>query len=404
MVKQITKAEKNTLMSILPAYKPHVQARGGASLLQYLSCHSMNMRWQWSGKVYFVVMRNFFPIRPQLSFDLKGATANRRALKTWELHQTNTVAGLYSTLRDWEWMDIGMTTDLEDRDRDKLWSMICADCDFLQKQNLLDYSLLVGIYRPPSTLIPQQKQAALAQLAAQCRGTGAVSRDRQKVYFFGIIDVLEKFSIRWRVQRVVLRLLYGCAMRWTSSDGISAMPPPLYADRFRTFMAHEVLHIEEEPPDVILDERWRAGQWLAELCNLLRRLLGLPPLERGARRGGKARWQRLWERRRRGLVKSRIVSEHEDQSARIKELEEVVSILEYELACARGVHPTAVHPTAVHSRLGDLSSGSHSVDHGGTRPTADSRTSGSATGTASTPAWLAQQLAGAVAGAADQRR
>jgi hypothetical protein len=312
MVKQITKAEKNTLMSILPAYKAHVQARGGASLLQYLSCHSMNMRWQWSGKVasappihrndehprphaharsrrardrmrpsvraqvYFVVMRNFFPIRPQLSFDLKGATANRRALKTWELHQTNTVAGLYSTLRDWEWMDIGMTTDLEDRDRDKLWSMICADCDFLQKQNLLDCapsavrtrpcdapcvcvawdgvahssrrrraaplsdSLLVGIYRPPSTLIPQQKQAALAQLAAQCRGTGAVSRDRQKVYFFGIIDVLEKFSIRWRVQRVVLRLLYGCAMRWTSSDGISAMPPPLYADRFRTFMAHEV--------------------------------------------------------------------------------------------------------------------------------------------------------------------
>ena len=61
IVKQITKAEKNTLMSILPAYKAHVQARGGNSLLQYLSCHSMNLRWQWSGKVYFVVMRNFFP-------------------------------------------------------------------------------------------------------------------------------------------------------------------------------------------------------------------------------------------------------------------------------------------------------------------------------------------------------
>ena len=35
---------------------------------------------QWSGKVYFVVMRNCFPAPPQLSFDLKGATANRRAL------------------------------------------------------------------------------------------------------------------------------------------------------------------------------------------------------------------------------------------------------------------------------------------------------------------------------------
>ena len=27
---------------------------------------------------------------------------------------------------------------------------------------------------------------------------------------------------------------------------VPAMPPPLYADRFRTFMAHEVLHVESE--------------------------------------------------------------------------------------------------------------------------------------------------------------
>ena len=51
IVKQITKAEKDTLMSILPAYKAHVQARGGGSLLQYLSCHSMRLRWALAGKV-----------------------------------------------------------------------------------------------------------------------------------------------------------------------------------------------------------------------------------------------------------------------------------------------------------------------------------------------------------------
>ena len=63
IVKQITKKEKDTLMNILPAYKAHVQARGGSSLLQYLSCHSMRLRWECAGKVYFVVMRNFFPVR-----------------------------------------------------------------------------------------------------------------------------------------------------------------------------------------------------------------------------------------------------------------------------------------------------------------------------------------------------
>ena len=343
IVKQITKKEKDTLMSILPAYKAHVQARAGSSLLHYLSCHSMQLRWQWSGKVYFVVMRNFFPIRPQLSFDLKGATANRRALKTWELHQTNTVAGKYATLRDWEWMDIGMTTDLDDREKARIWLTVCADCDFLHRQHLLDYSLLLGIYRPPPTLAPKQKQQRLQQLAQQCRGTGVVSRDRQKIYFFGIIDVLEKFTIRWRVQRAVLRLLYCLAMRWAQSDGISAMPPALYADRFRTFVAHEVLQMEGEltQPTTVLDERWRAGRCWAWVSAWFRRLVRLPAVE-SARKGGKARWQPLWERRRRGLVKERIDSEHQDQMARIKELEEHVGILEYELATERGVHPSAL--------------------------------------------------------------
>ena len=105
-------------MSILPYYKAYVKERGGRSLLQYLSCHSMRLRWKWSGKVYFVVMRNCFPAPPQLSFDLKGATANRRALQTWELHGTASArTGRYCTLRDWEWMDTGMTTDLNDEDK-----------------------------------------------------------------------------------------------------------------------------------------------------------------------------------------------------------------------------------------------------------------------------------------------
>ena len=28
---------------------------------------------------------------------------------------------------------------------------------------------------------------------------------RQKMYFFGMIDVLEKFTLRWRLQRMALR-------------------------------------------------------------------------------------------------------------------------------------------------------------------------------------------------------
>jgi len=50
IVKQITRAEKQTLMAMLPAYARHVAARRGRSLIQYLGCHSVSLRWQCSDK------------------------------------------------------------------------------------------------------------------------------------------------------------------------------------------------------------------------------------------------------------------------------------------------------------------------------------------------------------------
>lgn len=73
IIKQITRREKDALTSILPAYKAHVEHRHGRSLIQYFGCHSLSLWWKFSGKVYFVVMRDFFPVRQWLSFDLKGA-------------------------------------------------------------------------------------------------------------------------------------------------------------------------------------------------------------------------------------------------------------------------------------------------------------------------------------------
>ena len=87
IVKQISRKEKNALMSMLPAYEAHVARHKGRCFIQYLSCHSMTLRWALAGKVYFVVMTNLMPVPPWLLFDLKGATANRRGLAARYLHQ-----------------------------------------------------------------------------------------------------------------------------------------------------------------------------------------------------------------------------------------------------------------------------------------------------------------------------
>eukprot|EP00959_Pyramimonas_sp_CCMP1952_P118711 2481679-Pyramimonas_sp.AAC.1 len=70
-----------------------------------------------------------------------------------------------------------------------------------------------------------------------------VSLDRQKVYFFGIIDVLEHYSLRWRAQHCLLTVAYHVRdrlrCRAVAADGISAMHPRDYANRFYCFVEHE---------------------------------------------------------------------------------------------------------------------------------------------------------------------
>ncbi len=58
------------------------------------------------------------------------------------------------------------------------------------------------------------------------------------------------------------------------------------------------------------------------MCAICRRVLGLPT-QRRPRQGGKMRWQHLWERHRRGLVKQRIEAEHDETVVRIRELQPV---------------------------------------------------------------------------------
>jgi hypothetical protein len=278
-------------------------------------------------------MRNFLPVRAWLTFDLKGATANRRALAARFLHGVHAAADpamgsvAYGTLRDWEWLDIAMVVDASEATKVALAETVAADAAFLSAAGLLDYSLLVGIHRLPP-LPAAEREARLAALEAQ---GGHASLDRQKVappaprlgrgrggggatpytppppplqvYFFGIIDVLERYTLRWQAQHTVLTTGYHLLCRADAARGISAMPPSDYAERFETFVLHEVLQL----PLPLSDEA---------MAHVSPRRRG----ERGTLARGR-RWGDLWQRRRRGLVKVRIECERADYIRRIAELE-----------------------------------------------------------------------------------
>eukprot|EP00428_Durinskia_dybowskii_P010697 CAMPEP_0170283266 /NCGR_PEP_ID=MMETSP0116_2-20130129/41665_1 /TAXON_ID=400756 /ORGANISM="Durinskia baltica, Strain CSIRO CS-38" /LENGTH=940 /DNA_ID=CAMNT_0010534633 /DNA_START=3 /DNA_END=2821 /DNA_ORIENTATION=+ len=331
IVKQIAEPEKSTLMKILPAYRRHVEQQKGKSFICYLGCHAIPLSWTFSRKVYFVVMRNFLPANMWLTFDLKGATANRRVLDEETLFKRSDSSAesrgprSYGTLRDWEWLDMAMAVDVSARDRAELASIICEDSAFLGAQGLLDYSLLLGIHRIPQGLTGDERREHMEALV---KAGGYVSLDRQKVYFFGIIDVLERYTVRWKAQHALLKAGYHLVCRGPSADGISAMSPLEYAERFRTFVLQEVLQIDCRSSQVR-----SFGLTLGELTR------------------SEERWAPLWESRRRGLVRERIEAATQDHTQSTEELGRQASrwarrIEELEAALrANGIEPPGPAPS-----------------------------------------------------------
>mmetsp|Transcript_57354 Transcript_57354/g.166524 ORF Transcript_57354/g.166524 Transcript_57354/m.166524 type:complete len:926 (+) Transcript_57354:133-2910(+) len=347
IIKQISKREKDALVALLPAYRAYVTARDGRSLIQYFACHSVSLWWKYSGKVYFVVMRDFLPVPQWLTFDLKGAVTNRRALAAGMLHQIHAGedprgGAAWGTLRDWEWVDIAMVCDISSEDKDALAEIIAADANFLCAQGMIDYSLLVGIHRLPPKFSPVEREKRLEELKSI---GGYASLDRQRVYFFGIIDILESYGFSWRAQRLAARAAYCCICKFAGPDGITAMPPDEYASRFVTFVRTEVLQVDNLP-----EGNRRGADVLTQLSTFSPTSMSLSefaargePAARGgrARRGlccigraaafaaeatrtpltTKERWIRLWQRRRRGLMRERLEVERGDHLRRIADLE-----------------------------------------------------------------------------------
>jgi len=103
-------------------------------------------KWRGQGKIYFAVFNNVFesPSPVKTVYDLKGSTVGRRA------------GPESSVLKDLDLQDrkLFITKDISQR----LKLQIEKDCQFLKNNDLMDYSLLVGIRRTENPVISSQKK------------------------------------------------------------------------------------------------------------------------------------------------------------------------------------------------------------------------------------------------------
>lgn len=145
ILKTLSKEECLRMRKLLIPYFMHLESCPETLLSRIFGLHRM-CKWRGQGKIYFAVFNNVFdaPSPVKTIYDLKGSSVGRRAGPD------------SSVLKDLDLQDrkLYVTKDMGQ----KLKHQIEKDCQFLRDNDLMDYSLLVGIRKTEHQVVSLQKK------------------------------------------------------------------------------------------------------------------------------------------------------------------------------------------------------------------------------------------------------
>ena len=265
VLKTIKHYELKNLVNILTELADHLitskELGYPSSIASILGLYRVTTK---SGKrKYFMACRNVYPnpnihltlrnskqkcIKIIKKFDLKGSTVGRRA-------------SISSTVKkDLDLIDSGYVLSLGENSKNIIEKSLMRDAEFLSKHSFMDYSLLVaevkedvyistnstdntliqnkkGFRRLFSNIFKRDKQeikqviskASIESIIVDSSGILVLKGNENKIFYFGIIDFLQKYTFR-KVMETWIKGLY------CNSKNISCVHPKYYADRFLRFM------------------------------------------------------------------------------------------------------------------------------------------------------------------------
>jgi 1-phosphatidylinositol-4-phosphate 5-kinase len=256
VLKTIPKREAKLLRSLLPSYYHHIAKNNNSLLTRFMGLH--RVKPHKGRQVRFLVMGNLFngPLKIHQRFDLKGSTVGRE-LSAVQRQKKN------PTFKDMDFRRLNKKIPLGPVMREQFLKQIAEDCKFLVSQNIMDYSLLIGIHFPseedeeaessddenvgdPSPMtrsaqnlpfIPEEVVNPLPKFTSifetdegGLRGRAEDGSLLDEYYYIGIIDILMLYSMRKQIEH---------AYKKTVSRGgeISSVKPDEYAARFLKFMS-----------------------------------------------------------------------------------------------------------------------------------------------------------------------
>ncbi|KAF7840183.1 phosphatidylinositol 4-phosphate 5-kinase 1-like [Senna tora] len=273
IIKTVKKSEVKVLIRMLPSYFQHVYQYKNTMVTKFLGVHCVKP--VGGQKTRFIVMGNVFcsEYRIHKRFDLKGSSHGRTTDKPQdEIDET-------TTLKD---LDLNFVFRLEKSWFQEFKWQLDRDCEFLEAEGIMDYSLLIGLHFR-NDYSDDEKQSSPYNLRSGKRtmhhdemqnlkrlpmsweplirlGTNTPARaervcrvglDQQKgisessispasngddgaevldvILYFGIIDILQDYDISKKLEHAYKSLQ-------VDPTSISAVDPKLYSKRFRIFI------------------------------------------------------------------------------------------------------------------------------------------------------------------------
>ncbi|XP_038697714.1 phosphatidylinositol 4-phosphate 5-kinase 4-like [Tripterygium wilfordii] len=265
MIKTMKKSEVKVLIRMLAAYYNHVRAFENTLVTKFFGLHCVKLTGPIQKKVRFIIMGNLFCSEYAIHrrFDLKGSSLGRVTDKPESEIEATTI------LKD---LDLNFIFRLQKSWFQEFCRQVDRDCELLEQERIMDYSLLVGLHfreasasgdlipsegEPEIEGAPRLSRADMDQLLLDpsswarirlgvnmpVRAERTIRRNDCEVQlvgeptgeyydvimFFGIIDILQDYDISKKLEHAYKSIQY-------DPTSISAVDPKQYSRRFRDFI------------------------------------------------------------------------------------------------------------------------------------------------------------------------
>jgi hypothetical protein len=239
MIKTIKPPEFAALKAHLYCYYQHIQENPRTLLTRYFGLHEIKCynNTNLIYDIYIVVMNNVFDLDDPLSitekYDLKGSSYGRMT--------TEEEIKLGSAMKDNNWISPSHEKlVIKSKIKAEICFQIESDAQFLANNNIIDYSLLVGVVPrdKDSNQIPMFDMEEVGLSKQGKKGSFIENTSGDSHFYIGIIDALTPFNAFKRSEYLVKRIFQG--------KGISCLPPQKYKERFIDFMSEKVFISEDK--------------------------------------------------------------------------------------------------------------------------------------------------------------